>query len=70
MMRAKVDRDICIGSAMCVAAAPDVFELDDEGLSRVVDEDAGDEESLRQAAEGCPVQAVILEDDEGNQIYP
>jgi len=69
-MRAKVDRDICIGSAMCVAAAPDVFELDDEGLSKVVDEDAGDEESLRQAAEGCPVQAVILEDDEGNQIYP
>jgi ferredoxin len=55
---------------MCVAAAPDVFELDDEGLSKVVDEDAGDEESLRQAAEGCPVQAVILEDDEGNQIYP
>jgi len=69
-MRAKVDRDICIGSAMCVAAAPDVFELDDEGLSRVVDQDAGDEASLRQAAEGCPVQAVILEDDEGNQIYP
>jgi ferredoxin len=55
---------------MCVATAPDVFELDDEGLSRVVDQDAGDEELLRQAAEGCPVQAVILEDDEGNQIYP
>jgi len=69
-MRAKVDRDLCIGSAMCVATAPDVFELDDEGLSRVVDEGAADEETLRQAAEGCPVQAVILEDDEGNQVYP
>lgn len=69
-MRAEVDRDLCIGSAMCVAAAPDVFELDDEGLSRVVDQEAGDEESLRQAAEGCPVQAVLLFDDEGNQIYP
>jgi len=69
-MRAKVDRDLCIGSAMCVATAPDVFELDDEGLSRVVDGGAADEETLRQAAEGCPVQAVILEDDEGNQIYP
>jgi len=69
-MRAKVDRDLCIGSAMCVATAPDVFELDDEGLSRVVDEGAADEETLRQAAEGCPVQAVILDDDEGNQIYP
>ena len=69
-MRAKVDRDLCIGSAMCVATAPDVFELDDEGLSRVLDEGAADEETLRQAAEGCPVQAVILEDDDGNQIYP
>jgi len=39
-------------------------------LSRVVDEGAADEETLRQAAEGCPVQAVILEDDEGNQVYP
>jgi len=69
-MRARVDRDLCIGSAMCVATAPGVFELDDEGLSRVVDPDAGDEELLREAAEGCPVQAIILEDDEGNQIYP
>ncbi len=69
-MRAIVDRDLCIGSAMCVATAPDVFELDDEGLARVVDEDPADEELLRQAAEGCPVQAIILEDDEGNQIYP
>jgi len=69
-MRAKVDRDLCIGSAMCVATAPAVFELDDEGLSRVVDQDAADDETLREAAEGCPVQAVILEDDEGNQIYP
>jgi ferredoxin len=69
-MRARVDRDLCIGSAMCVATAPDVFELDDEGLSRVVDQDAGTDELLREAAEGCPVQAVILEDDEGNQIYP
>lgn len=69
-MRAKVDRDLCIGSAMCVATAPDVFELDDEGLSRVVDAEAGDEDLLREAAEGCPVQAVILEDDEGNQVYP
>ena len=69
-MQVKVDRDLCIGSAMCVATAPDVFELDDEGLSRVVDQEAGDEESLRQAAEGCPVQAVLLFDDEDNQIYP
>jgi ferredoxin len=69
-MKARVDRDICIGSAMCVSIAPDVFELDDEGLSQVVNPDAGDDDLLREAAEGCPVQAIILEDDQGNQVYP
>jgi ferredoxin len=69
-MKAKVDRDVCIGSAMCVATAPDVFDLDDQGLSYVMDPDAGDEDLLREAAEGCPVQAIMLEDDEGNQVYP
>jgi ferredoxin len=69
-MKAKVDRDICIGAAMCVGTAPEVFELDNEGLSKVVDPDAGDDDLLQEAAESCPVQAIILEDDEGNQVYP
>ena len=69
-VKAIVDRDLCIGSAMCVATAPDVFDLDDEGLSYVVDPEAGDEDLLREAAEGCPMQAIMLEDDEGNQVYP
>lgn len=69
-MRARVDRDYCIGSSLCVATAPDVFELDDEGLSRAVDPDGASDDVLREAAEGCPAQAIILEDDEGNQVYP
>jgi ferredoxin len=55
---------------MCVATAPDVFDLDDEGLSHVIDPEAGDEDLLREAAEGCPMQAIMLEDEEGNQVYP
>jgi len=69
-MRARVDRTICIGSAMCVSIAPDVFELDDQGLSQAVHPDPGDDDLLREVAEACPVQAVILEDDGGNQVYP
>jgi ferredoxin len=69
-VKAIVDRDLCIGSAMCVATAPDVFDLDDEGLSHVIDPEAGDEDLLREAAEGCPMQAIMLEDEEGNQVYP
>ena len=69
-MRARVDRDICIGSAMCVATAPEVFELGDDGLARAVNPDPGDDDLLRDAAQGCPVQAITLEDAEGNQVYP
>lgn len=69
-MRTRVDRNICIGAAMCVATAPDVYELDDQGLSHAVNPDPGDDDLLWEAAESCPVQAVILEDDEGNQVYP
>jgi ferredoxin len=70
VMKARVDQDMCIGSAVCVSTAPDVFELDVEGLSTVAGSTEGKDEVLRQAAENCPVQAIILEDDEGNQVYP
>lgn len=69
-MRARVDHDICIGSALCVATAPETFELGNDGLARAVNPSAASDELLREAAEGCPVQAIVLEDDEGNQIYP
>ena len=69
-MKPRVDRDVCIGSAVCVSIAPDVFELDDQGQSHVANADAGTEAQFREAAESCPAQAIILEDDQGNQIYP
>jgi ferredoxin len=65
-----VDRDTCIGAASCVGVAPDVFQLDEEFKSTVVDPDGADEDILMQAAEACPVQAITLLDDEGNQVYP
>jgi ferredoxin len=69
-MKARVDRDVCIGSGMCVSIAPDVFELGNDGISKVVNPDLCDDDLLQEAAEGCPVQAIILEDDDGNQVYP
>jgi ferredoxin len=69
-MKARVDRDVCVGSAVCTAIAPEVFELDNKGLSHVVNPDAGDEDLLREAAESCPAQAITLEDDGGNHVYP
>jgi len=64
------DRETCIGAASCVGIAPDVFQLDDEFKVRVVDPEGADEDTLIQAAEACPVQAIRLEDDDGKQVYP
>jgi ferredoxin len=65
-----VDRDMCIGAAPCVTIAPGVFQLDDENRACVVDASAADAETILLAAQACPVQAISVYDEDGNQIYP
>lgn len=70
--RIEVERDTCIGSADCVYAAPEVFLLDEERKA-VVDETAAtntDDATLWDAADSCPVLAIMLYDEDGNQIFP
>lgn len=62
-MIAKVDRNTCIGCGACTAVCPEVFELDDEGLSRAyVNPVPADVESdALEAERGCPVEAISIE---------
>ncbi len=69
-MRVRVDRDLCTGLGNCVALAPTVFELDDDNKAVVLDLSSVDDDILLEAAESCPYDAIIIEDDEGNQVYP
>jgi ferredoxin len=69
-MKVKVDREVCSGVSNCVAIAPTVFKLDDQNKAIVLDPSSVDEETLMEAAESCPENAIIVEDDEGNQLYP
>jgi ferredoxin len=69
-MKVKIDRDLCIGVGNCVAIAPTVFELDEENKVVLIDTKMVDDETLMEAAESCPVNAIIIEDDRGGQIYP
>jgi ferredoxin len=66
----EVDRDLCIGAAPCVSVAPGVFQMDDENKAYVVDPKAADDETILLAAQACPVQAIKIFDEEGNQVYP
>ncbi len=67
----KIDRNLCIGAASCVALAMKTFELDGENKAIVIDEGGDDAETIKLAAESCPTKAIILEDSEtGAQEYP
>jgi ferredoxin len=65
-----VDRDLCIGAAPCVTVAPGVFQLDEENKAYVVDQKGADDETILLAAQACPVQAILVYDQDGNQVYP
>ncbi len=65
-----VDRDLCIGAAPCVTVAPGVFQLDEENKAVVIDAKGADDETILLAAQACPVQAIIVYDEDGNQVYP
>lgn len=67
----KIDRNLCIGAASCVALAMKTFELDGENKAIVVDEGGDEAETIKLAAESCPTKAIILENVEtGEQEYP
>lgn len=69
-MRVKVDRDLCTGVGNCAVLAPTVFVLDEENKAVVLDPSSVEEGVLWEAAESCPLDAIIIEDDEGEQLYP
>ena len=67
----RIDRNLCIGAATCVAIAPKAWALDNEAKAVILDT-AGEEsqQSLIDAAKGCPVAAIIITDENGKQIFP
>lgn len=65
-MRVTLNTAACQGVGNCVAAAPDVFDYDDDALKGLVlDESPGreHEDDVRSAELGCPAMAITIEDD-------
>ena len=59
-MKVIVNRDNCIGCGACESIEPNVFQLDDEGISVVVGEniETANEENINDAIESCPTSAI------------
>lgn len=66
----EVKKDVCIGAGSCEATAPKVFKVNMEGKAEVIDTKGDADETILAAAKACPVQAIYLYDEEGNQIFP
>ncbi|HNR67533.1 MAG TPA: ferredoxin [bacterium] len=62
-MKVKVDPDLCTACELCVDSVPDVFEMGDDVAQvkvKVVPSDL--EDDVRDAADSCPAEAIIIEE--------
>ena len=65
----RVDRTLCVGFGDCIEIAPDVLEFDEEGVARFIETVANIErDRLIQACDVCPVDALSVIDEAGNQL--
>ncbi|MFD9791562.1 ferredoxin [Streptomyces sp. NPDC059070] len=64
-MKVVVDMDKCQNHGQCVFAAPDVFRLDDGAqLVHVSHPDDALRDDVEEAADVCPMQAILIEGSE------
>lgn len=69
--KVEVIREKCISAGSCEAIASNVFELDEEGIAKVVSQDGNTDEEKLLAAQSCPTNAIIVTDTEtGEQVWP
>ena len=67
----KIDRLICVGFETCVEVAPDLFQMDEEGIAIFTsDINEVDKETVLEACKECPVDALVVLDASGNQLHP
>jgi ferredoxin len=59
--RARVDKQGCVGTGMCQSIAPRAFSLGTDGRSSYVPGSDTSLETLLEAAENCPVQAITVD---------
>jgi len=57
MYRIVIDRSICSGFGACAELAPEIFQVDDEGLVAIRTGTSEDERVL-DAASACPMGAI------------
>ncbi len=61
-MKVRVDKETCVGDESCVEVCPEVFEMQgDVAVAKSENVPENLEEKVKEAAKGCPVEAIIIE---------
>ena len=55
-MTIKINKELCIGCAMCESVCPEVFEMGNDSKANVKEQK--DIPCVKEAIESCPVQAI------------
>jgi ferredoxin len=63
-MKILIDRDVCIGSGVCLVYAAGTFTHDGESKAVLVDPITDSAEDIRVAVEACPTGALSISSDE------
>jgi len=53
-----VEEAECTGCELCTQIAPGVFEMNEEGISKVKDPQGGTEEEIQEAIDSCPAECI------------
>jgi ferredoxin len=53
-----VDQDVCIGCGLCTNLVPEVFRLNDNGVSEPYNQSGSDEAKIQEAIDSCPVNCI------------
>jgi ferredoxin len=61
-VKLRVDRDWCQGHSRCIAAYPEWFDIDDDGIAVVKDDDlpADAHDRAHVAVANCPERAIHI----------
>jgi ferredoxin len=62
-----VDRELCMGSGMCIVYAPNTFAHDDETKAVVIDPAGDPIDAIRNAVQACPTSAIKILNDENDE---
>jgi ferredoxin len=62
-MKITVDFDSCQSNALCMSAAPEVFEVRDDGFLYILIDEPGEElrAKVEEGARLCPTQAITVD---------